>query len=251
MPYCLLQADSVAPTPDQLKRAFKSLKALTEADAIKLAREACGILVKQLSLADARTLQGALQGEGVATDLLDAVELPKLPDAKFVRRVELQPQAMAIFDPVGRMVPLPWQNIALVSGGSVRHFGVSATRTEETVNTFDPIRGLRTKVVTDLRHKVEDGARLVLDVFLTGGVMRFQIEAEGFQFKYCFDRPDLNLPQKLGLLIHMLAQHAPHAVMNRGAAALRDGQPENAAYASKAALFDESIWLLWRMAPKT
>jgi len=109
---------------------------------------------------------------------------------------------------------------------------------------------MRTKVVTDVRHKVEDDARLVLDVFLNGGVMRFQIEAEGFQFKYCFDRPDLNLPQKLGLLIQMLAQHAPHAVMNRGAAALRDGQPENAAYASKAALFDETIWLLWRMAAK-
>jgi len=32
--------------------------------------------------------------------------------------------------------------------------------------------------------------------------------------------------------------------------ALRIGQTENAAYASKAALFDESIWLLWRMAKK-
>ena len=80
--------------------------------------------------------------------------------------------------------------------------------------------------------------------------MRFQIEAESFPFKYCFDRPDLNLPQKLGLLIQMLAEHAPHAVMNRGGTALRDGQPENAAYASKSALFDESIWLLWRTAKK-
>ena len=90
----------------------------------------------------------------------------------------------------------------------------------------------------------------MLDIFLAGGVMRFQIEAESFQFKYCFDRPELNLPQKLGLLLQILAEHAPQAVMNRGAAALRDGQPENAAYASKAALFDESVWLLWRMAEK-
>jgi len=250
MSYCLLQADAVAPTADHLKRAFKALKTLTEADAIKLAVEACGILMKNLSLTDARVLQRALQSDGVRTELLDATELPKLPDAKFVRRVEFQSQALAIYDSLGRIVPLPWQHLALVSAGTVRHFGVSATRTEETASTYDPIRGLRTKVVADLRHKVEDDARLVLDVFLTGGAMRFQIEAEGFQFKYCFDRPDLNLPQKLGLLIQMLAQHSPHAVMNRGAAALRDGQPENAAYASKAALFDESIWLLWRMAAK-
>ena len=250
MPYCLLQTDSVAPTADQLKRAFKSLKNLTEADAIKLAREACGILKKNLSLTDARVLQSALQGEGVPTNLLDATQLPKLPDAKFVRRVEIQPQALGIFDPLGRAVPLPWQHLTLVSAGTVRHFGVSATRTEVTVNTFDPIRGSRKKVVTDVRHKVEADARLVLDIFLTGGLMRFQIEAESFQFKYCFDRPDLNLPQRLGLLIQMLAEHAPHAVMNRGAAALRDGHPENAAYASKVALFDESTWLLWRMAKK-
>jgi hypothetical protein len=250
MPYCLLQTDSVAPTADQLKRALKSLKTLTEADAIKLARETCGILKKNLSLIDARVLQGALQSEGVPTVLLDATQLPKLPDAKFVRRIEIQPQALGIFDPLGRTVPLPWQHLTLVSAGTVRHFGLSATRTEVTVNTFDPIRGSRKKVVTDVRHKVEDDARLVLDIFLTGGLMRFQIEAESFQFKYCFDRPDLNLPQKLGLLIQMLAEHAPHAVMNRGAAALRDGHPENAAYASKVALFDESTWLLWQMAKK-
>ena len=250
MPYCLLQTDCAAPTADQLKRSFKSLKTLTEADAIKLAGEACGILMRNLSLTDARVLQRALQGEGVPTELLDATRLPKLPDAKFVRRLEIQPQALAIFDPLGRIVPLPWQHLTLVAAGTVRHFGVSATRTEVTVNTFDPIRGLRTKVVTDLRHRVEDDAKLMLDIFLAGGVMRFQIEAESFQFKYCFDRPELNLPQKLGLLLQILAEHAPQAVMNRGAAALRDGQPENAAYASKAALFDESVWLLWRMAEK-
>jgi hypothetical protein len=250
MSYCLLQADAVAPTADHLKRAFKALKTLTEADAIKLAVEACGILMKNLSLTDARVLQRALLSDGVRTELLDATELPKLPDAKFVRRVEIQSQALAIFDPLGRIVPLPWQNLTLVSAGTVRHFGVSATRTNETVNTFDPIRGLRTKVVTELRHKVEDDDKLLLDLFLAGGVMRFQIEAQSFQFKYCFDRPDLNVPQKLGLLIQMVAEHAPHAVMNRGAAALRDEKLENAAYASKAALFDESIWLLWRMAIK-
>ena len=250
MPYCLLQTDSAAPTADQLKRSFKSLKTLTEADAIKLAREACGILMRNLSLADARILQRALEGEGVPTELLDATQLPKLPDAKFVRRVEIQPQALAIFDPLGRIVPLPWQHLTLVAAGTVRHFGVSATRTEVTVNTFDPIRGSRKKVVTEVRHKVEDDAKLMLDIFLTGGVMRFQIEAESFQFKYCFDRPDLNLPEKLGLLIQMFAEHAPQAVVNRGGTALRDGHPENAAYASKAALFDESIWLLWRMTKK-
>jgi hypothetical protein len=250
MPYCLLQTDAVAPAAEQLKRAFMALKTLTEADAIKLAREACGILMKNLSLEDAGVLQRALQGQGVATELVDSTRLSNLPGAKVVHRIEFQPQTLAVFDPLGRSVPVPWQHMALISAGSVRHFGMSATRTEETVNTFDPIRGLRTKVVTDLRHKVEDNTKLMLDIFLSGGVIRYQIEAERFPFKYCFDRPELTLPQRLGLLIQMFAEHAPHAIMNRGAVGLREGKPENAAYASKAVLFDESIWLLWRMAKK-
>ena len=128
MSYCLLQADSVAPTVDQLKRAFKSLKTLTEADAIKLAREACGILMKNLSLEAAGALQYALRGQGVATDLIDSAQLPNLPGAKLVHRLEFQPQALAVFDPLGRVVPVPWEHVALISAGIVRHFGMSATR---------------------------------------------------------------------------------------------------------------------------
>jgi hypothetical protein len=248
MPYCLLQADWNVPTADQLKRAFKPLKTLTEADAIKLAREACGILMKNLSLEDARVLQRALQGEGVATDLLDSAQLPKLPEAKFVRRLEIQPQALAVFDPLSRPVPVSWQHVALISAGLARHFNLTKAQVVEPSTVYDEEHWRKQAFVVRTRHNVETDGRLVLDIFLSGGAMRFQIEAEGFLFKYCFDREDLNLPQKLGLLIQMLTERAPHAVMNRGAAALRDGQPENAAYASKAALFDESIWLLWRMA---
>ncbi|PYJ60481.1 MAG: hypothetical protein DME24_09275 [Verrucomicrobia bacterium] len=249
MSYAILQVD-VAPTADQLKRAVKSLKTLTEADAVKMAVEARGILLKNLSLEDSAALQRALQSEGVPTEMIEANQLPKLPDAKFVRRMELRPEALLVYDPVGRAVPLPWQQIALLSAGAVRHFDLSQTRREETVRTYDPIRGFHAKTVTDVRHKVEDDVKLLLDIFVAGGAMRFQMEADTFPFKYCFDRPDLNLPQKLGLLIELFAQNAPQAIMNHGANALRQGAPGNAAYASKAALFDESTWLLWRMSRK-
>ena len=248
MPYCLVQAESVAPGADQLKRAFKSLKALTDADAVKLANDACGILLKNLSADDAGLLQRALKSEGVATEIVDAGHLPRLPDAKFVRRMECQPESLVIYDPLGRAVPVPWQHLILISAGTVRHFDMTTTRTENKVTTFDPIRGARTRVVTDVRHKVEDDSALLIDIFLTGGAIRFQTEAAAFQFKYCFDRPELNLAQKAGLLVQMLAHHAPQAGLNRGATALRDGAPENAVYASKATLLDESTWLVWRTA---
>jgi hypothetical protein len=122
---------------------------------------------------------------------------------------------------------------------------MSTTRTEQTVTSFDPIRGIHTKVVTDVRHKVQDDGKFILDIFLAEGAMRLQIEADAFQFKYCFDRPGLNLPQKFSLLIQMLVERAPQATLNRGAIALRDGRFADASYVSKAALFDESMWLLW------
>ena len=106
MSYAILQVD-VAPTADQLKRAVKSLKTLTEADAVKMAVEARGILLKNLSLEDSAALQRALQSEGVPTEMIEANQLPKLPDAKFVRRMELRPEALLVYDPVGSAVPLP------------------------------------------------------------------------------------------------------------------------------------------------
>ena len=246
--YALLQLETAAPTADQLKRAFKPLKRMTEADAIKVAREAYGILMRNLPLDEASTLQRSLAGEGVPTEIVEAGQLPRLPEARFVRRAELQAGAFVVFDPLGRPVPVSWPQIALIAAGACRHFDMSQTRTEERVTTFDPIRGIHRRVEVDVRHKVEDDVPILLDLLLTGAAMRFQIEADEFQFKHLFDRPDLGPAGKVGLLIQRLAEQAPQAWLNRGAFGLRDGLGAPMTYASKAAFFEESIWLLWRQA---
>jgi hypothetical protein len=174
--------------------------------------------------------------------------LPRLPEARFVRRAELQSEALVVFDSLGRPVPVNWPQIALIAAGACRHFGMSQTRTEQRVMAFDPIHGIHRRVEVDVRHKVEDDVPILLDVILAGAAMRFQIEADQFQFKHLFDRPDLDRAGKMGLLIQRLGEHAPQAWLNRGAVNLRDGSAAPVIYASKAALFDESIWLLWRQA---
>src|SRR5437868_13582493 len=98
MACCLVQTDFAVPSAEQLRRAFRSLETLTEADAVRLANEACGILAKNLSTQDASRLQRALAAEGVPTEIVDAAQLPKLPDVKFVRRLEFQPQWRLIYD---------------------------------------------------------------------------------------------------------------------------------------------------------
>lgn len=255
MRYLIVQSDTTTPTAGQLKRAFKTIRTMTDADAVKLANDAYGVLVKDLSLEDASTLQRALQTEGIATELLEPGRLPRLPDAKFVRRLEIQPHAMTIYDPLGRAVPVPWAHVQLIAAGTVRDFDVNETREKERVVRFDPIRGLHARTVTDVRHKVESDMKHLLDIILTGGVMRFQIEAASFMFKYVFDEPGLDLSQKFALLIQHLARQAPQALLNRGAYLLRENSPERLVYANKAFFFEESAWLLWRFgaasAPKS
>ena len=246
--YALLQLGTASPTADQLKRAFKSLPRMTEADAVKVAREAYGILLRNLPLDEADTLQRALAGEGVPTEVVEASQLPKLPEARFTRRAELQSEAFVVFDPLGRPASVSWPRIALIAAGACRHFGVNQTRTEQRVTTFDPVRGFHRRVEVDVRHKVEDDVPILLEVILAGASMRFQIEADQFQFKQVFDRPDLDRAGRVALLIKRLGGQAPQAWLNRGASGLRDGSAAPLAYASKAAFFDESLWLLWRQA---
>jgi hypothetical protein len=247
MQYFVVQKEATGPSADQLRRALKLVKHMAEADAARLAREAGGLLLKNVSIEEATRVQEALQAEGVGTKVVPASQLPRLPDAKFVKRLELQPQALLIYDPLGRALPVPWAEIALLSAGAVRHFGITQTASQEWVRSYTPVAGFHLKMQTDVRHEVEDNVQLRLEIFLRGAAMRFEIEAAGFLFKFVFDRPELNPGEKLSLLVQHLARQAPQASLNRGAQAMRDSAPL-VSYPSKAALADESVWLLWRRA---
>jgi len=59
--FALLQKEAIGPTADQLKRAFKAFSNLTDADAVRLAAGARGILMKHLGQDAARALQSAFQ----------------------------------------------------------------------------------------------------------------------------------------------------------------------------------------------
>ncbi|MBU6398701.1 MAG: hypothetical protein KGS61_00150 [Verrucomicrobia bacterium] len=247
MACCLLLTDPAPPDVERLKRAFRSLKSRTEADAVKLARDASGILVRNLSVEEAQVLRGALAAEQVPVAVVDTAQLPALPAPKAIRRAELQAEALAIYDLLGRAVPVAYGEIVLLAAGVVRRLGLTTRRTEQKTLTYAPIRGIHTKKVTDVRHQVEDLTDIRLDLVLRGAATRYQIDASTFLFKHCFDRPELDSTGKLALLVQLLAERAPQATLNRGATALREGQPAGAAYVSKAALDDESIWHLWRL----
>ena len=77
--YSLLQAAGAPPTVEQLRRAFRALPDLTDADAAPLAKDAYGILVGGLSFEAASTLQATLEEQGVQTQVVEERSLPALP----------------------------------------------------------------------------------------------------------------------------------------------------------------------------
>jgi len=243
--YTLVQADTTAPTVDQLKRAFTFTDCLRDADAAKLAHEARGILLRNLTYDNAYRVQCALKEDGVATEIVEPQALPPLPESKLTRRLEFSDAALLVFDVLGRAAPVEWSQLAVIAAGAVGHFEVSVTHTEERVIGFSPTRGLHPKTVVETQHVLETQRQLLLELLVTGGDRRFQIEAKGFLFGYCFNRPELSLEERFTLLVQILVERAPQAIRNQGTAALAGGAPV-AEYASKGTLNDELVWLLWR-----
>jgi len=243
--FAVLQKDLSSPTADQLKRAFRSFSNLTDADAVRLAVGAHGILMRHENRDAARAFQQALQTEGIATAVVSEDDLPKLPEVKVLNRLELSPQALLIFDLLGHRTAIPWQDVALLAAGAVGDIEVSRTNTERTVLRFSPVFGVWPKKVTDSRGKVSADNQLVLEILLTGTAVRYHIEAARFPFKYVIDQPEFSTTEKFIWLVREFCRYATAATLNGGARWLRAGHERVPGYVNRQALTDEIIWLLW------
>jgi hypothetical protein len=246
--YAVLQKESARPSADPLRRAFKSLPHTTGADAARMAVGASQILMRRLDHAAAQSLQNALQSEGIAAAIVAEHELPKLPEGRSLSRLELTPQAFVVYDVLGRATAVAWDRVALIAAGAVRHFGVGKTEHKSVVLKFNPVTGVWPTKVQETGHKIESDSQLVLEMLLDGGSARYQIEAAYFLFKHVLDRPELSIPEKFVWLVRELCRHAPQAILNLGAKAVRDGQDSVPEYANRQMLTDEIIWLLWSAA---
>jgi hypothetical protein len=247
MDYMVLQTDASPPEPELLKSALRAIRHLREPDIIRMAKGAYGILAKGLRSEEAAAVQGVLAAGGLATTIVSAREMALLPDAKYIRRLEFRPDALAIYDPLGRAVPIPWGQVWIVSAGTIRHFKMGETVTENWVSHYNPVTGVSRRLETDVRHHVADNLCGLLEIVLAKRAMRFAIEIEHFLFKFVMDRPNLSAGEKLGTLVSLLAEHAPHVALNRGAAALCAQPPGCVTYSSKAAFAEETTWLAWRL----
>ena len=245
MSVALVQLEPAPVTELQWRRALVLVPGYIEADAVRLAHGAHGILLKSLDKPKAFALQLAFRSTGVETAVVPTEQL-QLVDAKFTRRIELADEALRIHDPLGRLVPVPWTHVALISVGAVRQYDIAQTVTYENQSAYNPVQGLHQQVVREVRTSLHENLPWLLEIFLTGGAMRFQTEGAQLAWGYLFKHAPPDLLTRLTALVELLVKRAPHALLNRGALSLRDGGEGGEAYASRPAFFDESAWLLWR-----
>lgn len=221
-PYAVLQKEAARPTAEQIRRAFRSFSHLTDADAVRLAANAQGILQRQLNADAARAFLRALQAEGVAAAIVAESELQLLPQSKSLHRLALTEAALEVYDLRGRPTAVPWGELALVAAGAVRHEAIS--------------------------HSLATRSQLILEIVLTGGVARYEVNADEFPFKYALDRPDLSTVQKFVWLVREISRRATGALLNRGARDVQEGTELVRGYPNHQVFNDEMTWLLWNAA---
>jgi hypothetical protein len=255
--YAILQKSLDVPPVDALRRAFKSVRCLVDSDADTLANDAYGILVKNLGLQDAMTLQRALASENIPTEAVAQPMLPQLPSTKFVRRIELGPDALLVFDPIGRPFPVEWRHLMLIAAGNV----LTTRFTRRTVPPAAADAGLLSgrwgrrptpTVIASLprvESREERAGVLTLELVLTRAVARYTITADAsapLLFRALGDRMTAEPAVNFRLLLDSIGRAASGAQCNRGAWLLRQDPPHLLEYPSSNAFMEEILWMLWQ-----
>lgn len=249
MGYTLLQSDLEIPPVDKLRNAFRSVSCLTDIDAHTLAKDAYGILVRNLSEKDAGDLKGALKREGIETVMVPDQDVPPMPPGKVVQRLCVTPDALQVFDPLGRPFPLEWGHIHMIAAGFVRMSNFKRIRTERVViRDTGPYGSDVPETQVDYSTKEELKVHILLEIILTGAVLRYTADGEKFNYRDLGDRKQNDVKQNFATLVQDISQHAPNALSNRGTYYFRHNHLDQKPllYPSKNAFYEEISWLLWR-----
>ena len=246
--HAIVQTTADPPSVEQLRQAFTSLISLTDHDANTMAKNAFGILVENLSQADATTLQQALANQGVPTRVVARALLPELPPRKRLKRADPTISALLSYDALGRAVPVEWSHVTLIAAGSV------------VMTQFQRVEKKRTKAggmgvggygyvapitFTEYGTKEKRGSRLLLQICLDVEPYRYYALGEEFLYKYLGDGARPDSARNFVTLVQDLMRYAPHAMANLGASAIAEDGSQTFEYPSRHAFEEEIVWLFW------
>lgn len=279
MAWLLVQRSLTPPEIEPVQRAFQSTGIFHALDAVSFVKDAFGVLAKGLEEHPAKQLQMALATQGVEVDVVADSDWPVLPPAKRIVRAACWAEGFEPLDPLGRPLHVPWDQIVAVSAGLVRReetgnrevgaikplseegralLGFGATAWELAEGRIDSViidALLPTSRDTEpvappapmTLSREERNWRWCAEVILAGG-LRFVWQAHEFQFASLGDRLSRDPAVNFGTFLRDLLSAVPNALLNRGAFAVRENQPDTGPrYPTRNAFGEETQWLLWRL----
>ena len=166
---------------------------------------------------DALFLQSALVAEGIQVLVVPESDLPRVPDHKLFRLLTCSEETLVVYDALERPASIPWPALRLITAGY-------------------------------------DQKEIKLELFVGDGEMRFTTSVDRLLFNRMPQFQDPRDPKNIGAsfvyLVRDLAARAPHALRNRAAFYLTQGDLEGditagITYPRPGAYLEEIIWLLW------
>ncbi len=257
MPYAILM-NELKPL-DLKKTATILAKAeyVVYADATRTVRNCCGILAKNLSLQEAKSITDELNRAGVGVFYMDQGQMYHPERASHVNNADCLPQHFNVQDIYGRSHPLEWSNIILLSLGRI------VERKQATAWVASPgTTALRRVMIpgplfmagvigqspggpSSPRKTIEE-EHLILDIFARQPQeQHYRIEQKAFNYDYLGHRLRASSGENFRLFIEDLVGFAKNAYGNRGINAYLAAQElEKLDYYDLDHFDNENLWLL-------
>ncbi|MBL9174555.1 MAG: hypothetical protein JNL10_13545 [Verrucomicrobiales bacterium] len=249
MPFALVQQRLEFPDVAAVARALEGAGEWHPVDAAHLVADAFGILLRNLEEIPGRDLELALRREGVGVDLVDERDLPVPPISKKLRRAEVRPEAFVAVDPYDREILVPWDRIEMICAGAVRMTRfrpVTWNRDRDPSSWGEESRSPLDASIT-LRQEKREWCWMA-DLLMAGRTLRFSFASGEFVPTEPEETGNRDPEERFRRFLRGLLAHVPQAILNRGAFAVREDDPDAAPrYPTRNAYQEEMIWLMRRM----
>lgn len=179
--FALCQSEPSAPPVDLLSAAFGEASGLTAMDAQLAVRQGCGILADRLDHERALTIRDHLARHGYRCDVVPEGEL-ELPRATHVRRADVSPSALVVFDVYGRPSEIAWTAFTVVHAGTYPEGELVTTK-----EAGWEFRGEMT-IAWDAEHDYIETDALTLELIARARRARYAIAPSPFDYRYLAER---------------------------------------------------------------
>jgi hypothetical protein len=230
-------------------------ESLVYGDATRAVRSCTGILATNLPAHEADAISYELNANGVGCFVLAMADFYHPPDAQNLLNLELTPEAFGVMDLYGRVAPVPWDSVVLLSLGYIgeqrreRYTLGDSTLDEGAGSPYGAVRPMRYGAMEPGKKTLKVGAKYVLDVFARApNEGHWRIEHNAMSYACLGSRVRQRAEESFRLVVEDMVRYATACFGNRGLNAFLENAPEKThTYGGIRQFDEENLWLLQKV----